>query len=115
MKACLLSFVLAVSVLGAPRNPAAPPKSAVIQYLAGVELIKSSGSNDTLKAKRYRQLTQVTRVTAAEASAFIASYKNRPRDWQKIWGKVLKILESQTPPAKPASPDSIAARHTAPR
>jgi len=115
MKACLLPLLLVALNMAAPRNPAAPPKSVLIQYLAGVELIKSSGLNDTLAAAQYQQLTHMTRVTAKDASAFIASYKNRPRDWQKIWGKVLKILETQAPPANPASPDSIVVRRAVQR
>ena len=71
------------------------PSKAVVCFVAGIELIDNARNlDDTIKAKKYKQLCSLTGLNAASASKIIEHYKDRPEEWQTVETSVIEMLQS---------------------
>jgi hypothetical protein len=63
-----------------------------VQFLAGVYLLNNTTwISDSLKAERYKELVQITGITADSASIFVSKYYNKPESWKKIQDRIQNI------------------------
>lgn len=94
-----MGFLLIVLIRGVVLSDPPDTTNGLAQYVAGLEMIKQAHGIDTQqRARLYRELEEITGISADRAIALLRKHNHRPEMWQKIQQSVVAILETYTSP-----------------
>lgn len=92
MPASIRMCVLAVCILCA--RFARVEGDPFVRYMAGVELLQfARGLDAESKAAYYAKLSELTGMTAGEATKRLLAYTDNPEQWKKTQNEILALLE----------------------
>lgn len=70
-----------------------PDKEKEAEFFAGVTLLQQKTDlKPEEKAAKFRELTALTGISAAEAKTVLERYRERPEEWKKIDSIMMKLL-----------------------